>query len=1156
VRDVTNPNESTPAMTATEAALAEMWREVLQRSEVLASDDFFKLGGTSLSTIKLLHRVELAFGPDTLSVDTLNRNPELTKMAKAVEEAAKKPADRPVAAQKPVDVHAPFELTPTQQAYWVGRADDQPLGGVGSHVYFEFDANGIDPDRLQEAVRTLLSRHGMLRARFLSDGRQQIMAESPWSEMVVHDLRGKQAAEVESGLAGIRETLSHRRLEVERGEVFDLQLTLADGGLSRIHCEFDLLVADGRSVQVILDDLSHLYSNPEETLPPVGYEFPQYLADRRARMADERRIDEDYWRKLLPDLPGPPDIPLARAPEHIHRPRFRRRSHAMAPTDWQRFVAHARSHGVTPAMALATAYAEVLGRWSNEPRFLLNLPHFGRRSTHPAVPDMVGDFSNIVLLPIDLSADSTFGDRARGVQRSLRANKAHEEYYGVEVLRDLAHQNSVYGNPAPIVFSYNVFDAFGSEMVTDHFRKYFGELEYMITQTPQVWLDHQVFYHEDRVDLVWDAVDGLFEAGIVDDAFAAYIRLVSDLATDETMWSRAVEIALPEHQRASREVVNSTSVPRAAALLHERFFDRALEHPERTALYGHGGQTVSYGELADSALRIAASLSQLGVGPSEVVAVVMPKGDGDIAAVLGVLAAGAAYVAVGADAPPERQRQILERVGVRFVLTADEGPEVPDWQGQVRVLTTAEAVSADPLRHPVGRTPDGLAYLIFTSGSTGIPKGVEVSHRAAVNTIDWVNERYGVGEGDRALALTALDFDLSVYDNFGPLSAGGALVLVNEEQRRDADAWWELIQHHQVTIWNSVPLSMDALLSSSPSRQLPASLRLALLSGDWIPLDLPDRLTASSGGRCRLIALGGPTETAIWSNAFEVEGVEADWTSIPYGFPLSNQRHRVVDAHDRDCPDWLAGELWVGGVCVAEGYRGDPELTAERFVWHGGERWYKTGDLVRYRPGGVLEILGRTDFQVKINGFRIELGEIDAALHHHPQIDRSTTVATGTRGAQRLISFLIPKHDTVDLDALRSYLAARLPLYEIPGQFFVLDELPLTANGKVDRMTLAGWASVPTGTPPMSDEPPRAGLEETIARQWELVLGRPVDRRSDNFFTLGGNSLLAAKSTKSLRDSLHSRVSLRELYSAPTVAALAGLLADERNSHSGRDASL
>ncbi|MFF8911091.1 non-ribosomal peptide synthetase [Streptomyces olivaceoviridis] len=1144
-------------MTATEATLALMWCETLQSTHVRPSDDFFRLGGTSLAAMSLLHRVERVFGSDVLSMDTLTRYPRLASMARAIDEARRTTSQRlPAARSAPVDPHAPFDLTPTQQAYWIGRADDQPLGGIGSHVYFEFDAAGVEPGRLQEAVRALLRRHGMLRARFLADGRQQIMAESPWAELLVHDLRGDPAPKVQAALTRLREALSHRRLDVGHGEVFDIQLTLMDDERARIHCEFDLLVADGRSVQVILDDLSRLYGDPEQELAPVGYEFPQYLADRRARTADAREADKKYWRDLLPDLPGAPALPLAAEPERMHRPRFRRRTHSMATEDWQRFVSHAQAHGVTPAMALATAYAEVLGRWSAESRFLLNLPHFGRRVTHPAVPEMVGDFSNIILLPVDLSTESSFADRVTAVQNGFRANSAHTEYYGVEVLRDLAQRDSTYGNPAPIVFSYNVFDAFGRSMVSPHFRTRFGDLGYMITQTPQVWLDHQVFYHEDRVDLVWDAVDGLFQAGVVEDAFAAYVRLVGDLAAEEAVWCRAVEIPLPEHQRAARAAVVPAATRHSGTLLHQRFFETASKHPEWTALHRSSGETVSYGELADDALRVAHSLTRLGVAPSEVVAVVMPKGGDDIACVLGVLAAGGAYVAVGVDTPPERQRQILERAGARFALTGEGGAELPHWQGRVRVVTASEALGTGPLSRPVGRTPDSLAYLIFTSGSTGSPKGVEVSHRAAVNTIDSVNERFGVGQGDRVLTLTALDFDLSVFDVFGLLSAGGALVSVDEEQRRDVDAWWELLHRHQVTIWNSVPSSLDALLRAAGPRHAPASLRLALLSGDWIPLDLPGRLEVSGAGRCRLVALGGPTETAIWSNVFEVERVEADWLSIPYGFPLANQRHRVVDALGRDCPDWLAGELWVGGVCVAEGYRGDPLRTAERFVRHDGQRWFRTGDVVRYRPGGVLDILGRTDSQVKINGFRVELGEVDATLNRHPRIGQATTVAAGPPGARRLVSFVTPGDGPVDLEDVRSYLTAHLPLHEVPAQFFVVDELPLTANGKVDRSALAGWASGPVAVPSVSDEPPGKGLEEAVARQWEVVLGRPVSRRSDNFFELEGNSLLASLLVKALNESFRVQLSLRQLYSAPTVAALAALLAEESDTRGGRGEDL
>lgn len=291
-------------------------------------------------------------------------------------------------------------------------------------------------------------------------------------------------------------------------------------------------------------------------------------------------------------------------------------------------------------------------------------------------------------------------------------------------------------------------------------------------------------------------------------------------------------------------------------------------------------------------------------------------------------------------------------------------------------------------------TPDEPAYVIFTSGSTGVPNGVELTHRAALNTVEDVNERWAVGQGDRVLAVSALDFDLSVWDVFGLLGADGALVLVEEGDRRDARRWLDLCERHKVTVWNSVPALMDMLLSAADDRPLPSSLRLALLSGDWIGLALPGRLAAASGGRCALVALGGAAEAAIWSNAFPVTEVRPGWRSIPYGAPLRNQRYRVVDPECRDCPDWVIGELWIGGDGVATGYRGSPELTAERFATVRGERWYRTGDLGRFSADGTIEFLGRSDHQVKLNGHRVELGEVEAALRAHPAVAQAV-VAVG-----------------------------------------------------------------------------------------------------------------------------------------------------------------
>lgn len=287
--------------------------------------------------------------------------------------------------------------------------------------------------------------------------------------------------------------------------------------------------------------------------------------------------------------------------------------------------------------------------------------------------------------------------------------------------------------------------------------------------------------------------------------------------------------------------------------------------------------------------------------PGDLVGVSLVKGAHQVASVLGVLAAGAAYLPIGVDQPLQRCQRIVQQAGVMLII-AEHDPLLPE----VRYLKPARALEAEPLPAPLPVAPDALAYVIYTSGSTGQPKGVEITHRAAMNTVADINRRYGVQATDRGLALSALDFDLSVYDLFGLLSVGAALVLIDEHQRRDARAWLKALQHHGVTLWNSVPALLDMLLEANVHDRRPLALRVALLSGDWIGLDLPARL-AQQAPACRFIALGGATEAAIWSNHFEVREALPGWRSIPYGLPLGNQAYRVVDVLGRDCPDWVTG---------------------------------------------------------------------------------------------------------------------------------------------------------------------------------------------------------------------------------------------------------
>jgi len=1018
--------------------------------------------------------------------------------------AERRAARAPVAEQVTVDDTAPFELAAMQQAYWVGRNESQILGGVSAHFYAEFDGSGVDPGRLERAFRALTWRHGMLRVRIGQDGRQQILPESAWPGVTVHDLRDAPPAAAEE----LRSRLSHLRLAVEQGQVFDVQVSLLPGGVTRTHLNIDMLVSDALSYQLILAELARLYLHPGDDLPPISYSFPRYLAEAAVRRSATLGRARSYWHERLAGLPGAPQLPLAEDPARLVRAGISRRHHWMSLPDRQRLAERAAGFGLTLPVTLVTAFAEVLARWSAEPRFLLNLPVFDREELHPDTAMLVGDFTNLLLVELDLSEDLPFAEQARRVQRRLQSDMANAEYPGVAVLRDLARERPGDWMMAPVVFTSAI--GFG-ELFGPDVRQCLGDPVWTTSETPQVWIDQQVTEQDGGLLLNWDVIEELFPPGVIDAMFAAYLDLLGWLR--EADWAAAPPALLPAGQAEVRAAVNDTGPAHPGRLLHEDFFALAARDPCRTALLWGDDGRLSYGELATQALAVAARLTADGVRPGDTVAVTMAKGPDQIAAVLGVLAAGAAYVPAGMDQPDLRRNEIYSSAGVTKVLTAVPG-------------------GSRALPGPVPASPDDLAYVIYTSGSTGKPKGVEITHGAARNTIDEVNTRYGIGPDDRVLAVSQLDFDLSVYDVFGLLSVGGAVVLVEEQATREARRWAELVRRCDVTVWNTVPALLDMLLVVGGVQRL----RLALVSGDWVGLDLPGRLRQAAP-ECHLVALGGATEGSIWSNAFDITEIPGHWRSIPYGHPLRGQRYRVVDGRGGDRPDFVPGELWIGGAGVARGYRGDPERTARQFVHQAGERWYRTGDLGRYWPDGTLEFLGRADDQVKIRGHRIELGEIEAALTAHRRVRRAAATRLGTT---RIGAAVVAGDLGVAPADLRAFLGSRLPAYMLPDDLVVLPELPLSANGKVDRKALP--ALIAASAAQARGQPPHGPLETELARQWTELLAVVEVGRSDSFFELGGDSLLATRLLEDVRLRFGVEVTLRQLFTGPAIADLAAVI--------------
>ncbi|GAB3491567.1 non-ribosomal peptide synthetase [Amycolatopsis cihanbeyliensis] len=1012
-----------------------------------------------------------------------------------------------------VDETAPFPLALMQHAYWVGRAPGQQLGGVAAHFYHEFDGTGVDPERLDRAVRAVLARHGMLRARVLDDGTQRILSESPWPGLRVHDLRAHPAHAARSTLDELRERLSHRGMDIGAGEVFDVQLTLLPDELrergTRVHVNLDMVAADALSLRVLLADLATAYAG--ESLPPLTYSYPRYLAERASAPRDP--AEREYWRRRLPELPGAPRLPAAGHVSEVDAATVTRRHRRLDPRQVRELERLARRHGLTTAMALAGVFAETLTAWSAEPRFLLNLPLFDRESRHPDVDALVGDFTSSVLLEWDGARPGTFAERAAGLQERFHTDVARAGYSGVEVLRDLSrlHGERVL---APVVYT----SALGlGELFAREVRHTFGDAVWIISQGPQVWLDAQVTELDGGLLVNWDIREDAFHPGVPEAMFAAYSDLLDRLLAGERAWSEPVPPLVPAGQLAVRAAVNDTAVSRQPRRLHDGFFARTARNPGAPALLWDRDGELSYGELAARALAVAGHVRAHGAGPGDVVAVSLPKGPEQIVAVLGVLAAGAAYLPLGVDQPRARRERILRTADVRLVLD-----------------DLAEAAAADPLDAPVAGEHSALAYVLYTSGSTGDPKGVEVTHAAAMNTVADLDDRFGIGAGDRTLALSALEFDLSVYDIFGPLSVGGAVICPGERGRRDADAWAELLRRHRATVLNCVPALLDMLLTvTEPGADLP--LRVVLLGGDWVTVDLPGRLAERAPG-CRFVALGGTTETAIHSTVCEVATVDPQWTAVPYGTPLGNVACRVVDQLGRDRPDWVPGELWIGGAGVARGYRGEPDRTAEKFVERDGLRWYRTGDRARYTPAGVLEFLGRADAQVKVRGHRVELGEIEAALTAHPAVAHGVAVVTehGRLGAAITA--------TGEAAGLREFLRERLPSPMLPDTIAVLPSLPLTPNGKIDRATLRRTVTEHDGGTREEVTPPEGPVERRVAAAWADLVGAAAVGREHDFFTLGGDSLLATRLVGRLRADGLSGVSLHGLFTYPVLADFAATL--------------
>jgi amino acid adenylation domain-containing protein len=1049
----------------------------------------------------------------------------------------------------------PFPLTDLQQAYMIGRTDAFELGNVSTYFFTEVDLEGADLPLLADKLNALIARHDMLRAVMNGNSTQRVLPEVPRYEIRAYDLSGLGAGERDQRLAAIHEEMRDQVFDPAQWPLFDVRASILGDGRIRLHVGHEALVSDAWSASTVFREWAQSVRG-EQLDKPAEITFRDYVtAVKELEQGPEYAASLEYWRGRVAQLPPAPELPLARDPATVRRPHFTHRTHRLDRAAWEAFREHARAAGVTASAAICAAYTEVIAQWSKSPDFTLNVLFFNRMPLHPQVDSVVGNFSSTILLEVHAGGGAPFRERAVSVQQQLWQDLGHSRVSGVRVLREMNQQRAESVRAAvPVVFASTV--NFGAR---DTRAAGVGLVQHLLAlgdsgrevssaiRTPQVWLDHQVIEDDGELIVNWDVVEELFPDGLIDAMHAAYAGLLSELAASPAAWNGPVAPLLGRRDLAVRQRVNATAGSRPEGLLHAGFLASAAGRPERVAVITPG-RSLTYGELDAASNRVGNWLRERGAAPGQLVGIVMHKGWEQVAGALAILKAGAAYVPIDAAVPAGRLRALCATSGITLALSQPGGPGEESWPEGVERLVIDDATLAalpDAPLPPSPAAPDDLAYVIFTSGSTGVPKGVMIEHQAAANTIADVNDRFAVTDRDRVLALSAFNFDLSVYDVFGLLSAGGAIVLPEPDAAREPARWAELARRHGVTIWNSVPALMELFAQhlASPAAQAPGQVRVVMMSGDWIPVTLPDLIRRVLPGAA-VWSLGGATEASIWSIWYPVEKTDPQWTSIPYGVPMRNQQFHVLDGQLRPRPAWVPGQLYIGGDGLARGYHARGDLTRASFIRHPatGERLYRTGDLGRYRPDGVIEFLGREDSQVKVQGYRIELGEIETALSHCDGVRAAVVQAVGDRqGPKRLVAYVVhqPGADP-DAARLESALRAVLPEYMVPKQFVALDEMPLTANGKVNRGALPDPSLAPGAT---GGRAPAGETETRLAAIWAEFFDPALVTADAGFFALGGDSLTAVRLMARIEAEWERVLPVSLLFARPTIARLAEALA-------------
>ncbi len=1152
--------EGTAAATPTEERLLAIWREVLGVERLGVHDSFFDLGGHSLLATQLMARLRERFGAE-VPLRTLFQSPTVAGLAAVLDRLDDRPAE-PLADSIPVIPRDPRDprdgdlpLSASQLRQWfLSRLDP---GDPAYTLPLALDLEGdLQPAKLERALAEIVRRHEVLRTTFPDrGGRPVAVVAPPGSTLSVPraDLSALPAARRAEETRRLAEAAADRPFDLARGPLLRLALLRLAREEHRLLVTVHHIVFDGWSQGVFNRELAALYEgavSPE--LPELPVQYADYAAWQREWLAGPAAAAQvEHWRSRLGPVPRTLSLPTDRA-----RPALQSSRGALLPLDLppglgRELRAFAAREGATLFMTVLAAWSALLARQAGQEAF--NVGTFVANRRREVLERLLGLFVNTLVLPMDVDGDPSWRGLLARVRESTLDAFEHEELPFERLLEALEPERDLSRTPLfQVLFGVQSYALPSRELPGLTLRPLAAAEHDRIPGDLALWVWEEGAEERAGVSGWLKYATDLFDRTTAIRLGQHLVNLLAAVVVDpEARLSGLPLLADAERHQLLHEWGRGRAVRNAEDLLpvHERIAAQAARTPHALALE-MGDEWLSYAELDLRAAGLARELRRRGAGPESVVGVAAERSPAQIVALLGILRAGAAYLPLDPALPPARLARLVAESGARLAVASRAGAAgLRDVPVETVVLDRLPVASDAPeAASPVDL--HNLAYVLYTSGSTGAPKGVMIEHGSLSRFVTTCLDLYGFAPGDRVLQFAPLSFDISVEEIFACLTAGATLVLRDEEMIAAPSFFLARCQDLGITVLD-LPTAYahelaPALAALPPMTPVPRSLRLLIIAGERaLPGPVGEWLAAAAavGDRVRVLDTYGPTETTVIASACELRTAKGDLPELTLGRPIRGVEIRILDPSLRPVPAGVSAEIFLGGAGLGRGYLNRPDLTAERFVpspFADGARLYRTGDLARWLPDGRIEFIGRVDDQVKIRGFRIEPGEIAAVLSGHPGVGEAVVVARSTPSGTRLAAYVVPAgHPRPDAAGLRAWLKERLPAYMVPADVVLLDSLPTTPSGKVDRPAL------PEPEAPARERrfvAPSSPTEELMAGIWRQLLGVDEVDLYDDFFDLGGHSLLAPQLLARIQETFQVDLPLRVLFAASTVAQLSAVL--------------